>query len=107
MASPPRSARSGGHDSCQAARTAATCTRSRGGARCHGAAQSASKFRRGTARQSAAKSMAGFLVNCSSAAVELDKSSTWYVYQNFLFHFPFDEIYRHLFLFTLGRSVSP
>ena len=26
--------------------------------------------------------------------------------QNFLFHFPFDEIYRRLFFFTLGRSVS-
>ena len=34
---------------------------------------------------------------------------TWYVYfevQNFLFHFPFDEIYRRLLFFTLGRSVS-
>ena len=26
--------------------------------------------------------------------------------QNFLFHFPFDEIYRRLLVFTLGRSVS-
>ena len=26
--------------------------------------------------------------------------------QNFLFHFPFDEIYRRLILFTLGCSVS-
>ena len=26
--------------------------------------------------------------------------------QNFLFHFPFDEIYRRLLFFTLGRSVS-
>ena len=69
VGSPPRGARSGGHDSCQAARTAATCTQSRGGARCHGAALSASKFRRGAAMQSAATSMAGFLVNCSSAAV--------------------------------------
>ena len=25
---------------------------------------------------------------------------------NFLFHFPFDEIYRRLIFFTLGRSVS-
>ena len=33
------------------------------------AALSASKFRRGAAMQSAATSMAGFLVNCSSAAV--------------------------------------
>ena len=28
---------------------------------------------------------------------------TWYVYQNFLFHFPFDEIYRRLLFFTLTR----
>ena len=27
-------------------------------------------------------------------------------YTNFLFHVPFDEIYRRLLLFTLGRSVS-
>ena len=33
LESPPRGARSGGHDSCQGARTAATCTSSRGGAR--------------------------------------------------------------------------
>ena len=26
--------------------------------------------------------------------------------QNFLFHFPFDEIYRRLLFFTVGRSVS-
>ena len=26
--------------------------------------------------------------------------------QNFLFHFPFDEIYRRLLFFNLGRSVS-
>ena len=26
--------------------------------------------------------------------------------QNFLFHFPFDEIYRRLLFFTLRRSVS-
>ena len=35
----------------------------------------ASKFRRGAARQSAATSMAGFLVNCSSAAVELKEKA--------------------------------
>ena len=29
-----------------------------------------------------------------------------YSLQNFLFHFPFDEIYRRLLFFTLGRSVS-
>ena len=60
MGSPPRGARSGGHDSCHAARTAATCTLSRGGACCHGAALSASKFRRGAARQSAATSIGYF-----------------------------------------------
>ena len=27
-------------------------------------------------------------------------------YTKFLFHFPFDEIYRRLLVFTLGRSVS-
>ena len=27
-------------------------------------------------------------------------------YTNFLFHFPFDEIYRRLLFFTLGRYVS-
>ena len=26
--------------------------------------------------------------------------------QNFLFHFPFDEMYRRLLFFTLGRYVS-
>ena len=31
---------------------------------------------------------------------------TWYVYQKFIFHFPFDEIYQRLLFFTLGRSVS-
>ena len=60
MSSPPRGARSGGHDTYQAARTAATCTWSRGGARCHGATLSASKFRRGAARQSAATSIGYF-----------------------------------------------
>ena len=61
---------------CQAARTAATCTWSRGGARCRGAALSASKFRRGAARQSTATSMAGSLVNFSSAAVQLPKKQS-------------------------------
>ena len=31
---------------------------------------------------------------------------TWYVYNFFLFHFPFVDIYRRLLFFTLGRSVS-
>ena len=29
---------------------------------------------------------------------------TWYVYQHFLFDFPFDEIYVRLLFFTLRRS---
>ena len=29
----------------------------------------------------------------------------WYVYQHFLFDFPFDEIYRRLLFFTLTRYV--
>ena len=47
----PTWCRSDGHHWCQAARTAATCTLSRGGVRSHGAALSASKFRRGAAMQ--------------------------------------------------------
>ena len=35
-----------------------------------------SKFRRGAARQSAATSVAGFLVNCRSAAVQLQKEQS-------------------------------
>ena len=76
VGSPPRGSRSGGRDLCQAARTAATCTSSRGGARCHGAVPSASNFRRGVARQSAAMSMAGFLVHCSFAAVQLQQKQS-------------------------------
>ena len=34
------------------------------------------RFGRGAARQSAATSMAGFLVNCSSAAVQLQKKQS-------------------------------
>ena len=54
-----------------------------------------------------------FLVNCSSTKVHTSFECynqrgytirTWYVYQHFLFDFPFDEIYRHLLFFTLGRS---
>ena len=40
--------------------------------RCHAAALSATKFWRGTARQSAPTSIAGFMLNFSSAAVELE-----------------------------------
>ena len=75
VASPPWGASSGGHDSCQPARSAATYTSSRGGARCHGAALSVSKFQRGAARQSTATSKAGFLLNFSSAALETKAES--------------------------------
>ena len=33
-------------------------------------------------------------------------SRTWYIYQHFLFDFPFDEIYRRLLFFTLGRMYQ-
>ena len=39
---------------------------------------------------------------CSPAARATTKGDI----QHFLFHFPFDEMYRRLFFFTLGRSVS-
>ena len=32
---------------------------------------------------------------------------TWYVHQNFLFHFPFDEIYRRLLFFTSSGVLFP
>ena len=32
-------------------------------------------------------------------------SEGWYVYQHFLFHFPFHDIYRRLLFFTLIRYV--
>ena len=38
--------------------------------------RAASKVRRGAARQSATTSMAGFLVNCSSAAVQLEEKQS-------------------------------
>ena len=34
-------------------------------------------------------------------------SEGWYVYQHFLFDFPFDDIHRHLLFFTLIRYVCP
>ena len=75
MAYPPLGARSGGHDSCQAARTAAA-----GDLEVERAAMGQrwrpQKFQRGAVRQSAATSMAGFLVNCSSAAVQLQKKQS-------------------------------
>ena len=42
----------------------------------------------------------------AAAAVGGAASFCTYSLQNFLFHFPFDEIYRRLIFFTLGRSVS-
>ena len=42
----------------------------------------------------------------AAAAVGGAASFCTYSLQNFLFHFPFDEIYRRLLFFTLGRSVS-
>ena len=42
----------------------------------------------------------------AAAAVGGAASFCTYSLQNFLFHFPFDEIYRRLISFTLGRSVS-
>ena len=55
------------------------------------------------------------MLRTSIAAVVLGYYTTWqqkgmYTYlvriQNFLLHFPFDEIYRPPLVFTLGRSVS-
>ena len=42
----------------------------------------------------------------AAAAVGGAASFSTYSLQNFLFHFPFDYIYRRLIFFTLGRSVS-
>ena len=42
----------------------------------------------------------------AAAAVGGVASFCTYSLQNFIFHFPFDEIYRRLIFFTLGRSVS-
>ena len=39
------------------------------------------------------------------AASAITKGDIYVPIQNFLFHFPFDEIYRRLLFFTLGRSV--
>ena len=63
--------------------------------------------------------MAGFLLNFSSAAAvetKAESASHWpvwkfidctlYIYQHFLFDFPFDEIYRRLNFFTLGRMYQ-
>ena len=70
--------------------------------RCHGAALSASKFR-GAARQSAATSMAAFLVNCSSSKGDIYVPGT-YTKKN-IFHFPRDDISRRL-LFSMSGVLS-
>ena len=46
-----------------------------------------------------------FSTDAAAAAVGGAASFCTYSLQNFLFHFPFDEIYRRLLFFTLGRSV--
>jgi len=91
VGSPPRGARSDGHDSCPAARTATTFTRSRGGARGDGAELSASTFRRGASTQSAAMSIAGFLVNCSEFKDGLSINMTTKTFFTFrvIFSYPY------------------
>ena len=46
----------------------------------------------------------------AAAAVDVGGAASFCTYSlslpNFIFHFPFDEIYRRLLFFTLGRSVS-
>ena len=42
----------------------------------------------------------------AAAAAAVGGAASFCTYTNFLFYFPFDEIYRHLIFFTLGRSVS-
>ena len=42
----------------------------------------------------------------AAAAAAVGGAASFCTYTNFLFHFPFDEIYRRLLFFTLGRSVS-
>ena len=42
----------------------------------------------------------------AAAAAAGAASFCTYILQNFLLRFPFDEIYRRLLFFTLGRSVS-
>ena len=44
----------------------------------------------------------------AAAAVDVGGAASFCTFsqQNILFHFPFDEIYRRLLFFTLGRSVS-
>ena len=42
----------------------------------------------------------------AAAAAAVGGAASFCTYTNFLFHFPFDEIYRRLLFSTLGRSVS-
>ena len=44
----------------------------------------------------------------AAAAVDVGGAASFCTFsqQKILFHFPFDEIYRRLLFFTLGRSVS-
>ena len=44
--------------------------------------------------------------SAAAAAAAVGGAASFCTYTNFLFHFPFDEIYRRLIFFTLGRSVS-
>ena len=45
-------------------------------------------------------------VAAAAAAAAAVGAASFCTYTNFLFHFPFDEIYQRLLSFTLGRSVS-
>ena len=47
-----------------------------------------------------------FSTAAAAAAVGGAASFCTYSLQKIPFHFPFDEIYRRLIFFTLGRSVS-
>ena len=104
MASPPRGARSGGHDSCQAARTTATChdleeERAAMGQRCR--PQSFGEVQRGNPQLR--RWLDYFQLNSSSAAVETKAESE-----------PATSLSRNLYmvrikycLLTLGRPSVP
>ena len=49
-----------------------------------------------------------FSIAAAAAAAAVGGAASFCTFslQNFLFHFPVDEIYRRLLFFTLGRSVS-
>ena len=59
-----------------------------------------------TAAAAAAAAAASAAAAAAAAAGGGAASFCTYSLQSFLFHFPFDEIYRRLLFFTLGRSVS-